>query len=820
MAGREKKSGRCCACAMNGSCKRCSCSVNKVPCTGCVPSKYGRCSNSCQLKVQTPVVHDPVGSAVGRRFVQGNDTSQTGDSNDGQWQDKFVNAYGGKLLGSGGEISLEKWHIWWVQLVSSLGSLYDLPGGNVGKRFVDVLADEISNVVDRRESSERFIVYCRVVLQRDSGVKRSSDVRRLIKRRLDLWSSGNFGELVQEAVRCSSQGVRKGNKGSANSEDHVNKVFTRLMWRGEVRAAARWINGKMSGGVLHPNDRVDGSSDRRVIDVLQEKHPDSGTLNDDVMMNGEFPCLVDVDITGSHIERLARSLHGGGGPGGTNSGHWRSFLLCYGTQSAKLRESVASLARMLANNVVEWEVIRALMASRLIALDKNPGVRPIGVGEVLRRLLGKAMVLATGVDVEELCGADQLCSGLKGGIEGAIHSVNRLFNESSMTGCGVLMVDAKNAFNSINRVAGLWNARYLWPRCSRYLFNTYRGHSSLWINGHPDPLYSKEGVTQGDPLSMCFYAVSLMPLIRQLKSSDWSQTWFADDSSCTGSLSQVKRWFDLLLSEGPKYGYYPEPSKSVLVVREEFFDRAQTMFGDMGVKVTCGSRFLGGFVGDKDGCEAYVKTKVKEWVSSVRRLAKVSKSQPQAAFAALMKSVQHEWSFFQRVVSVCPGWFDDLRNALRSEFWPSLFGGHVSEAEADLFSLPTRLGGMGIRDPTVTSELCFDASVGGSGSIVDHLMGKEMFSVADHGDVFMRACNTRRLKQKEVDMINLDRTLSLFDDGKVRAIRRSIDGKSSNWLNVVPVLRYGFVLAEREFRDAIALRYKRPLVEMRSHCDC
>ena len=175
-----------------------------------------------------------------------------------------------------------------------------------------------------------------------------------------------------------------------------------------------------------------------------------------------------------------------------------------------------------------------------------------GIGEVLRRLLGKAMILTTGVDVEELCGADQLCSGLKGGIEGAIHSVNRMFDDSSLSGCGVLMVDAKNAFNSVNRVAGLWNARYLWPRCSRFLFNTYRGYSSLWVNGHPDPLFSREGVTQGDPLSMSFYAVALMPLIRKLKSSEWSQTWFADDSSCFGSLSSVKSWFTMLLQEGPK----------------------------------------------------------------------------------------------------------------------------------------------------------------------------------------------------------------------------------------------------------------------------
>ena len=141
----------------------------------------------------------------------------------------------------------------------------------------------------------------------------------------------------------------------------------------------------------------------------------------------------------------------------------------------------------MANNVVDWNLIRALMSCRLIALNKNPGVRPIGIGEVLRRLLGKAMVLTTGVDVEELCGADQLCFGLKGGIEGAIPSLSGLFEENSAMGYGVLMVDAKNAFNSVNRIAGLWNARYLWPRCSRFLFNTYRGHSSLWVNGCTDP---------------------------------------------------------------------------------------------------------------------------------------------------------------------------------------------------------------------------------------------------------------------------------------------------------------------------------------------
>ena len=55
-------------------------------------------------------------------------------------------------------------------------------------------------------------------------------------------------------------------------------------------------------------------------------------------------------------------------------------------------------------------------------------------------------------------------------------------------------------------------------------------------------------MTQGDPLSMMLYAVIVLPLIRSLENScEWVQNWYADDSSCVGELSSVRRWFDRLL---------------------------------------------------------------------------------------------------------------------------------------------------------------------------------------------------------------------------------------------------------------------------------
>ena len=382
------------------------------------------------------------------------------------------------------------------------------------------------------------------------------------------------------------------------------------------------------------------------------------------------------------------------------------------------------------------------------------------------------------------------------------------------------MVDAKNAFNSVNRVVGLWNARIYWPRCSRFLFNIYRGFSSLWVNENTEPLYSKEGVTQGDPLSMCFYAIALIPLIRSLRGQGrWVQSWYADDSACIGPLDKVKEWFRMLLERGPSFGYFPEPAKCVVVVDPRFKDTAVAMFSDIGVKVVSGNRFLGGYVGDENGYIEFIEKKVKLWVSCVNSLATAARSQPQAAFASLLKSLQCEWLFLMRVCPDCSSMFEPLRDAIRDVFWPSLFGGSIDEREADLFSIPTRLGGMGVRDPVKLSVKAFEASRTGSERILSFMKDGVHFLVNDHLEIFVQASKNNRRLQVNLDESILNEILNSFDEGKARAIRRAIDGKCSNWLNVTPVSSFGFALSEREFRDALALRYYRPIVALPAMCD-
>jgi hypothetical protein len=95
----------------------------------------------------------------------------------------------------------------------------------------------------------------------------------------------------------------------------------------------------------------------------------------------------------------------------------QNWLLRFGKESLALREEIAEWASWLANDSPPWATYWAVMACRLIALDKSPGVRPVGMGELLRRLLAKIDLHAVGATATAACDNLNLCAGLKAGIE-------------------------------------------------------------------------------------------------------------------------------------------------------------------------------------------------------------------------------------------------------------------------------------------------------------------------------------------------------------------------------------------------------------------
>ena len=149
----------------------------------------------------------------------------------------------------------------------------------------------------------------------------------------------------------------------------------------------------------------------------------------------------------------------------------------------------------MATEFVDPEPLKAYLSCRLIPLDKRPGIRPIGVCEVIRRIIGKAISITVKDDVRNAAGPLQLSCGHEGGCEAAVHAMKELFQADSTE--GVLLVDASNAFNNLNRKVALRNILYICPAGAKILINCYQDSASLFVGG--TTLLLREGTTQWDP---------------------------------------------------------------------------------------------------------------------------------------------------------------------------------------------------------------------------------------------------------------------------------------------------------------------------------
>ena len=89
-------------------------------------------------------------------------------------------------------------------------------------------------------------------------------------------------------------------------------------------------------------------------------------------------------------------------------------------------------------------------------LDKNPGVRPAGVGENWRRLFAKCVLRFTGPEANSACQDDQICVGLKSVIYGTFQGFQYTWNTKlTIKDRGFLLIYAKDAFNGINKIGML-----------------------------------------------------------------------------------------------------------------------------------------------------------------------------------------------------------------------------------------------------------------------------------------------------------------------------------------------------------------------------
>ena len=133
----------------------------------------------------------------------------------------------------------------------------------------------------------------------------------------------------------------------------------------------------------------------------------------------------------------------------------------FGSSSLDLQISIENFVKGLCNTNIHLSnsggdnSLKAFTASRLIPLNKIPGIHPIGS----MRYWQKINHVHSKRDIKDSAGSLQVHKGQKAGSNAAVPKIYDVYQQDEPK--DVLLVDAENASNSINRKVMLHNMSIL-----------------------------------------------------------------------------------------------------------------------------------------------------------------------------------------------------------------------------------------------------------------------------------------------------------------------------------------------------------------------
>ena len=331
---------------------------------------------------------------------------------------------------------------------------------------------------------------------------------------------------------------------------------------------------------------------------------------------------------------------------------------------------------------------------------------------------------------------------------------------------------------------------------------------------------SAEGTTQGDPLAMGLYALSIQPLITSLQAaSSVKQCWFADDASGAGSIMEIRTWWDALSTLGPDFGYFPNDRKCWIIAKPAKEESVREAFKDTSINVTVqGQKHLGAAIGSREYLEEYFSEKVTNWINDIAKLAEFALSQPQACYAAYTFGLKHRWTYFLRTLSDIQDLLEPLEDAISHMLIPAITERKCNQLDRNILALPVRLGGLGLGNPSLEARREYASSVKVTKPLVEQIVSQSHQLPEDSlTKLAQQEVRSERSKEFEHRAVRIK---EMAPRKTQRALDLATEKGSSVWLTVLPLQDLGFNLNKREFRDAVKLRYDWPVEDIPSTCAC
>ena len=178
------------------------------------------------------------------------------------------------------------------------------------------------------------------------------------------------------------------------------------------------------------------------------------------------------------------------------------------------------------------------------------------------------------------------------------------------------------------------------------------------------------------------------------------------------------------------------------------------------------------------------------------------------------------WCFLQRTIPNTKEYFVPLEDVIREKLIPAIIGRKVTDVERKIISLPVRMGGLGIQNPTLTADTEFQNSSIVTQNLASIIVNQE--PDLRNYDRERLKLEMKRIKTEKEDMFlgQLRLVKDLVDEKSRRSIELACEKGAGAWLTALPLKNMGYTLNKQEFRDAICLRYGWKIPNTPSFCGC
>ena len=413
--------------------------------------------------------------------------------------------------------------------------------------------------------------------------------------------------------------------------------------------------------------------------------------------------------------------------------------------------------------------------------------------------------------------------GLPVGCESIVHSVASLQEDPNIpleSRCS-LLVDFSNAFNSVDRGCMFQEVRSRIPSMAAWVESCYGSQPLLYLGD--DKIFSSCGVQQGDPLGLLCFALTLHPVVEQIKREVPGlliNAWYLDDGTLCGSPRDICSALTIIESHGPSRGLLLNKSKSLLFVPADATLPDHVL--PPGVPTTNGGfKLLGSPVVPPSFCESSVCRRVSNIQDMLVNLQDLHDSQMETTLLRSCLSLP-KIAFALRTCAP-----DFIRPALAAfdntmrEALSDLAGGPLSAWSWLKASLPCSLGGLNLRRAMLHAPAAYVGSLHQSNALIADILGHPPATSAHLPQCLVALANAAAtpewsslqdidvpLRQyvlsRVIDEASFNAHIDSAPDTRLRALAlSSAIPHAGDWLNVVPTSALGLHLLDREFRPCL-----------------